>query len=234
MLISAVKAPCARAAPRNAAAGYTTDEVPAAMKTSHAIASWACRTSTGSSDSPNQTTAGLARAPQCGQQGSVSGSGTRSSRQRRGAFAQPDQHDSSQMESVKPHEAPCASQQVKVVDVLGQNLPFGRSPAPRGEDVVGGVRPTSGQLLAPPPVPLPHEPRIAFERLRRCEFFGAVASPQPILSAERGHPARSRDTGSREHGHSASGAQSCRQLLHEIVHATVEYDRAARLCLVSA
>jgi hypothetical protein len=72
--------------------------VPTVRNTSHEVASSAAATSSGDSDSPNHTTAGRARPPQCGHRGGSSGSGTRSSRQGLAPILHPWKQDSSQID----------------------------------------------------------------------------------------------------------------------------------------
>src|SRR5687768_8923401 len=68
------------------------------MKTSQSAAADALRTTIGSSVSPNQTTPGRIGPLQCGQRGGISVNDTVSSRHRFGAFAQPRQQLTSQIE----------------------------------------------------------------------------------------------------------------------------------------
>ena len=62
-----------------------------------------------------------------------------------------------------------------------------------GERCVRGVRHTVRYDATSPAVPLPHEPRVARERVRRRQLLGAELPPQPARAAERWHTALSRD-----------------------------------------
>src|SRR5687768_234128 len=76
-------------------------DVPIVMNTSQSAAASARSTISGSSASPNHTTPGRIRSPQCGQRGGISGYGTLSSRHRGGDPAQPLQQRTSQIEPCK-------------------------------------------------------------------------------------------------------------------------------------
>jgi hypothetical protein len=72
--------------------------VPTVIKTSQSAAALACATTSGSSDSPNQTTPGRIKSSQYGQRGGISGNVARSSRHRVGDASHPRQQLTSQIE----------------------------------------------------------------------------------------------------------------------------------------
>ncbi len=184
------------------AAGYTTADVPAVMKTSQSAASVAASTISGSSGSPNHTTPGRIRSPQCGHRGGISLKGTVSSRHRDGDVAQrtPTLHFPDR--SVQPHDLVGAGLSrrrlgegglVQAVDVLRDQPEIREAAAPLGEHVMRRVRPTRGDQPAAPVVPLPDETRIVRKGLGRGERFRLEVLPQPVGATKCRDAARSRN-----------------------------------------
>jgi hypothetical protein len=86
---------------------------------------------------------------------------------------------------------------VQVVDVLRQRERASRA-RPFSDDVVRGIRLAAADLLAPPRIPLPHQPWITCERLGRREIFRPIPAPQTLRPTKGRHTARGRDPGARQ------------------------------------
>src|SRR5262249_23923544 len=110
---------------------------------------------------------------------------------------------------------------MKVVDVLRQHSQV-QAARPTREDLMRGIRLALGDLLAPPRVPLPHQPRITSKGLRRREILRFVAPPQPFGTSESRDSAGRRDTGASQCGYLARRGDAGGEIIERIIDAAVK------------
>jgi hypothetical protein len=99
---------------------------------------------------------------------------------------------------VKSHDVFGTGALVQPVDVLRDEGEPRIAPAPRRENLVRAVGLASRDQFSPPRVPLPHEARVARERLGGRELLDAEVRPESVFTTERRDAARGRDAGARD------------------------------------
>ena len=123
--------------------------------------------------------------------------------------------------SVIPQHLPCARALVQAVHVLGhEREAVARTPT--RDDRVRGVRLGRRDQAAPPVVPFPDQRRIARERMRSRELFGAERSPQAARSAEGRHATGRRDARARDDRDRARACDARGNRFEGWAHVTVD------------
>jgi len=135
--------------------------------------------------------------------------------------------------AVQLDDLPAAGPLVQAVNVLGDEVKFGKEFLHLGERQMRGVRPGFGHELAQPGVPFPHQAGIAAEGARRGQFFGIVFGPQTGLRRAKGrHTAFHRHARAGQHRHAPRPRKLPDQIFgdrHVGNHARVERIRTSTI-----
>ena len=113
--------------------------------------------------------------------------------------------------AMKAHDVSCARALVQAVDVLRDQREPRVAPTPGGEHDVRAVRLATGNEMASPAIPLPHERGVACERVGGGQVFWTMAFPETLCTAKRRHTAGGGDPGAGQDGDPRLAPETCEE-----------------------